>query len=39
MTNLEQTGSIVGRLYAISTAGGIAGTFATGFVLIDTLRA
>ena len=31
---LEDTGKIVGALYAISTAGSIAGTFVTGFYLI-----
>ena len=31
---LERTGSVVGRLSAISTFGGIAGTFLTGFVLV-----
>jgi spermidine synthase len=31
---LERTGSVVGRLSALSTLGGIAGTFLTGFVLV-----
>jgi spermidine synthase len=32
--SLTETGSVVGRLSAISTAGGIIGTFVTGFVLV-----
>ncbi|HUF04486.1 MAG TPA: fused MFS/spermidine synthase [Aridibacter sp.] len=32
--SLDETGSTVGRLYAISTVGSIIGTFAAGFVLI-----
>jgi spermidine synthase len=35
LTDLKQTGNVVGRIYAISTVGGIVGTFATGFVLIS----
>jgi len=31
---LERTGSVVGRLSALATLGGIAGTFLTGFVLV-----
>ena len=34
MTSLDRTGSIVGRLYALSTIGSITGTFAAGFFLI-----
>ncbi|MBK7706235.1 MAG: fused MFS/spermidine synthase [Acidobacteria bacterium] len=32
--SLDETGSTVGRLYALSTVGSIFGTFAAGFVLI-----
>lgn len=34
LRDLESTGRTVGRLYAISTVGSIAGTFATGFYFI-----
>ncbi len=34
LDSLERTGSVVGRLSAIATVGGIAGTFLTGFVLV-----
>ena len=34
MLSLEDTGRTVGRLYALSTVGSIAGTFAAGFLLI-----
>lgn len=34
VSRLESTGRVVGALYAISTAGSIAGTFVTGFYLI-----
>ena len=34
LTGLEQSGKVVGRMYAASTAGSLAGTFLTGFVLI-----
>lgn len=34
LASLEETGTVVGRLSAISTAGAIVGTFLTGFVLI-----
>lgn len=34
LTNLDETGTVVGRLSAIGTAGAIAGTVVTGFVLI-----
>lgn len=37
LADLERTGSIVGRIYAVSTVGAIAGTFATGFFLIDLM--
>lgn len=37
LADLERTGSTVGRIYAISTVGAIAGTFATGFFLIDLM--
>ena len=33
--DLQQTGNVVGRIYALSTAGSILGTFLTGFVLIQ----
>jgi spermidine synthase len=33
--NLERVGNIVGKIYAISTLGSIAGTFAAGFFLIS----
>ncbi len=35
LTNLEQTGTVVGRLSGIATAGAIVGTVVTGFVLIS----
>ena len=35
LKDLAQTGSVVGKLYAISTSGSIFGTFVTGFVLIQ----
>ncbi len=35
LRSLEQTGSVAGRLYAVSTAGAIMGTFLTGFVLVQ----
>lgn len=34
--DLSKTGSVVGQIYAFGTVGSIAGTFATGFVLIST---
>lgn len=34
LRNLEHTGTVVGRLSAIGTAGAIAGTFVTGFLLV-----
>lgn len=34
LSSLEHTGRVVGRLSALSTFGGIAGTFLTGFVLV-----
>jgi MFS family permease len=34
LASLEETGSVVGRLSGISTAGAIIGTFLTGFVLV-----
>jgi spermidine synthase len=37
LADLGRTGSIVGRIYAVSTVGAIAGTFATGFFLIDLM--
>ncbi len=37
LSSLEETGTVVGRLSAISTAGAIVGTFLTGFVLITAL--
>lgn len=35
LSDLARTGSTVGRIYAVSTVGAIAGTFATGFILVD----
>ena len=35
LTSLDVTGAVVGRLSAVSTAGGLAGTFVTGFVLVS----
>src|SRR5438876_844574 len=35
--DLTRTGNIVGRIYAVSTAGAIAGTFITGFYLIEAM--
>ena len=37
LSDLAETGSTVGRLSALGTAGAIFGTFATGFVLVATL--
>jgi spermidine synthase len=37
LRDLGRTGTVVGRLSAIGTAGAIAGTFATGFVLVAAL--
>ncbi|MXY21073.1 MAG: hypothetical protein F4Y49_07025 [Dehalococcoidia bacterium] len=37
LSDLNQTGNIVGKIYAISTAGSILGTFLTGFVLVQLL--
>jgi spermidine synthase len=37
LRDLSRTGSIVGRIYAFSTAGSIVGTFLTGFVLVEHL--
>jgi len=34
LSSLDHTGRVVGRLSALSTLGGIAGTFLTGFVLV-----
>ena len=34
LTSIDKTGQTVGRLYALSTVGSIAGTFAAGFFLI-----
>ena len=34
LKDLEETGSVVGRLSALGTAGAIVGTFVTGFVLV-----
>ncbi len=33
--NLERTGNVVGKIYAVSTLGSILGTFASGFFLIS----
>ena len=35
LTNLDETGAVVGRLSALGTAGAIVGTFVTGFVLVS----
>ncbi|GHJ61335.1 hypothetical protein NOK12_38530 [Nocardioides sp. OK12] len=35
LTNLDETGSVVGRLSGIATAGSIAGTVVTGFFLVS----
>jgi spermidine synthase len=35
LTDLRQTGSIAGKIYAVSTVGSIFGTFLTGFYLIS----
>src|SRR5438045_5103507 len=37
LDDLSRTGNIVGRIYAVSTAGSIVGTFVTGFYLIEAL--
>jgi spermidine synthase len=37
LASLDETGSVVGRLSGIGTLGGIAATFATGFLLIAVL--
>ena len=37
LRDLTQAGNVVGKIYAVSTAGSILGTFLTGFVLIQTL--
>jgi spermidine synthase len=37
LTDLSHTGRTVGRLSALGTAGALAGTFFTGFVLVSTL--
>lgn len=37
LMNLANTGNVVGKIYAISTAGSIFGTFITGFVLIQLI--
>lgn len=37
LTDLANTGNVVGKIYAVSTAGSIFGTFLTGFVLIQFL--
>jgi len=37
LASLAETGRVVGRLSALSTAGAIVGTFATGFVLVAAL--
>jgi len=38
LSSLERTGSVVGRLSALATAGSIFGTFITGFVLVGRFR-
>lgn len=37
LRDLDETGAVVGRLSAVSTAGAIVGTFVTGFVLVATI--
>ena len=37
LRDLDATGSVVGRLSAWATAGGLVGTFATGFVIVPLL--
>ncbi len=37
LSDLNRTGSIVGRIYAFSTVGSIGGTFATGFYLVEAM--
>lgn len=37
LSDLHETGSIVGRLSALATAGAIVGTFITGFLLVATI--
>ena len=37
LSDLSQTGNVVGKIYAVSTAGSIVGTFLTGFVLVQLL--
>ena len=37
LTSLDETGTVVGRLSAVGTAGALVGTFVTGFLLIATL--
>lgn len=37
LASLDETGHVVGRLSALSTVGGIAGSFLTGFVLVALL--
>jgi spermidine synthase len=37
LKDLEHSGGIVGKVYALSTLGSILGTFATGFVLVQLL--
>lgn len=37
LSNLDETGAVVGRLSGIGTLGGIAATFLTGFVLVAVL--
>ena len=35
LADLSETGNVVGKMYAVSTAGSILGTFLTGFVLVQ----
>ena len=37
LSDLTETGNVVGKIYAVSTAGSILGTFLTGFVLVQLL--
>ncbi len=37
LSDLSRAGNVVGKIYAVSTAGSIVGTFLTGFVLVQLL--
>ena len=36
-TSLERTGEHIGRIYAVNVAGAVAGSLATGFVLLPSI--